>query len=335
MLGYSDSAKDGGFLSSHWELYTAQERLMAAADECGIALRFFHGRGGSTSRGGAPSHRAILAQPPGSIRGRIRITEQGEVISQRYSHPELAQRSLEQTVSGVIVATLAPPPEAPPRYRAELRQLADRSRDVYRGLIYEDPRFEVLLRGASPLDELTRLNIGSRPASRSKNRALKELRAIPWVFAWMQNRLLLPAWYGAGSALEEGDRELQREMYDGWSFFRMLCSALEMSLFKSDLGVAKRYLSLVEDEEARELWRPICEEHGRVVRAVLDITGNDTLLAASPALAARLSHRNPWIDPLSHMQVDLLRRARSGAEDAVGPLLQTVTGIAAGMRNTG
>jgi phosphoenolpyruvate carboxylase len=335
MLGYSDSAKDAGFLASHWELYTAQERLVASADARGVDLRFFHGRGGSTSRGGAPSHRAILAQPPGSIRGRIRITEQGEVISQRYSHPELALRSLEQTLSGVILATLSPPPEPPGRYRAEAQRLADRSRETYRGLIYEDERFEAFLHGASPLDELARLNIGSRPASRSGTRALRELRAIPWVFAWMQNRLLLPAWYGAGTALEEGDRDLQREMHERWTFFAMLISTLEMSLFKSDLGVAKRYLALVDDEDVRALWGPICEEHGRVERAVLDITGEETLLSGSPALRKRLSHRNPWIDPLSHIQVDLLRRARSGSDDAEGPLLQTVTGIAAGMRNTG
>jgi phosphoenolpyruvate carboxylase len=335
MLGYSDSAKDGGFLASQWGLYTAQERLLAAADARGVALRFFHGRGGSTSRGGAPTHRAILAQPPGSIRGRIRITEQGEVISQRYSHPELALRSLEQTVSGVVLATLAPPAEAPERYRDELQRLADRSRAVYQALIYDNGRFDALLRGASPLDALTELNIGSRPSSRGATRTVSELRAIPWVFAWMQNRLLLPAWYGAGTALEEGDRELQREMAERWPFFRMLCSTLEMSLFKSDLGVAERYLELVEDDAARALWTPIREEHERVVAAVLDLGGHDALLADAPNLLARLEHRNPWIDPLSHMQVDLLRRVRAGDADATTPLLQTIAGIAAGMRNTG
>jgi phosphoenolpyruvate carboxylase len=336
MLGYSDSAKDGGFIASQWELFRAQERLTAAADERGIALRFFHGRGGSTSRGGAPAHRAILAQPTGSIRGRIRITEQGEVISQRYSHPELAIRSLEQTLSGVILATLARDGQVPDRYRAELQQLADRSREVYRDLIYEDPRFEALLNQASPLDGLTQMNIGSRPSSRSATKTLEELRAIPWVFAWMQNRLLLPAWYGAGTALQEGDRELQREMVQRWPFFRMLCQTLEMSLYKSDLGVAERYLSLVgPDEPARELWPGIEAEHERVVGAVLDIWQTPTLLYNAPALLGRLQHRNPWIDPLSHMQVELLRRARGGDDDAEGPLLLTINGIAAGMRNTG
>ncbi|HEX4484142.1 MAG TPA: phosphoenolpyruvate carboxylase [Solirubrobacteraceae bacterium] len=335
MLGYSDSAKDGGFLASQWALFGAQERLLADADERGIELRFFHGRGGSTSRGGAPSYRAILAQPPGSIRGRIRITEQGEVISQRYSHPELALRSLEQTTSAVILATLAGEQDVPERYRAEAERFASRSREAYRALIYEDARFDALLNGISPLDALTRLNIGSRPASRSSSRTVGELRAIPWVFAWMQNRMLLPAWYGAGAALAEGDRALQREMLERWPFFRMLCSTLEMSLFKTDLGVAERYLVLLGDDPSRELWETICQEHARVVETMLEIAGAEALLANAPNLHARLSHRNPWIDPLSHMQIDLLRRTRSGDELAEGPLLLTVNGIAAGMRNTG
>lgn len=335
MLGYSDSAKDGGFVSAQWELYAAQERMLEAADARGVRLRFFHGRGGSTSRGGGPSHRAIVAQPPGSIRGRIRITEQGEVITQRYAHPELAQRAMEQTLSGVVLATLAPPERPPARYREEAQRLADCSRAVYRALIYDDERFDALLHQCSPLDELAELNIGSRPSARNTARDLRELRAIPWVFAWMQNRLLLPAWYGAGTALHEGDLALQREMRERWPFFRMLISTLEMSLFKSDLGVAERYFELVTDDDARELWTPISAEHERLVARVLEITGNDTLLGGAPALQRRLSHRNPWIDPLSHMQVDLLRRTRGDDADARTPLLHTVAGIAAGMRNTG
>jgi phosphoenolpyruvate carboxylase len=206
---------------------------------------------------------------------------------------------------------------------------------VYRALIYEDERFAALLDLASPLDALTRLNIGSRPASRSGRRTVSELRAIPWVFAWMQNRLLLPAWYGAGTALEEGDRWLQREMINHWPFFAMLCSTLEMSLFKSDLGIAERYLELLGDDPARDLWGPIRDEHTRVVRTVLEISGTHALLQSAPALMARLSHRNPWTDPLSYMQIDLLRRARAGDTDAQRPLLLTINGIAAGMRNTG
>jgi len=335
MLGYSDSAKDGGFLASQWELFRAQERLLADADVRGIELRFFHGRGGSASRGGAPSYEAILAQPADSIRGRIRITEQGEVIPQRYSHPELALRSLEQTTSAVILATLASAEAVPERYREEAQRFADRSRATYRELIYEDVRFDALLNAMSPLDALTRLNIGSRPSSRSSSATVEELRAIPWVFAWMQNRLLLPAWYGTGAALQEGNRALQREMLERWPFFRMICSTLEMSLFKTDLGVAERYLDLLGDDPARELWGTICAEHQSVITTVLEISGAETLLADAPNLLARLSHRNPWIDPLSHMQIDLLRRTRAGDELAEQPLLLTVNGIAAGMRNTG
>jgi phosphoenolpyruvate carboxylase len=335
MLGYSDSAKDGGFLASQWELFRAQERLLADADARDIELRFFHGRGGSASRGGAPSYQAILAQPADSIRGRIRITEQGEVIPQRYSHPELALRSLEQTTSAVILATLASAEAVPERYRDEAKRFADSSRVAYRELIYEDRRFEKLLNAMSPLDALKRLNIGSRPSSRSSSSTVEELRAIPWVFAWMQNRLLLPAWYGAGAALQQGDRALQREMLERWPFFQMICSTLEMSLFKSDLGVAERYLELLGDDPARDLWETICAEHDRVTTTVLEISGAETLLADTPNLLARLSHRNPWIDPLSHMQIDLLRRTRAGDQLAEQPLLLTVNGIAAGMRNTG
>jgi len=335
MLGYSDSAKDGGFLASQWELFRAQERLLADADARAIELRFFHGRGGSASRGGAPSYQAILAQPADSIRGRIRITEQGEVIPQRYSHPELALRSLEQTTSAVILATLASAEAVPERYREEAQRFADRSRSAYRALIYEDARFEQLLNAMSPLDALTRLNIGSRPSSRSSSATVEQLRAIPWVFAWMQNRLLLPAWYGAGAALQEGERALQREMLAQWPFFRMICSTLEMSLFKTDLGVAERYLELLGDDPARELWETIRAEHDRVTTTVLEISGAEMLLADTPNLLTRLSHRNPWIDPLSHMQVDLLRRTRAGDALAEQPLLLTVNGIAAGMRNTG
>ena len=296
MLGYSDSAKDGGFLSSQWGLYAAQERLLGAADAQGVSVRFFHGRGGSTSRGGARTHRAILAQPAGSVRGRIRITEQGEVISQRYSHPELAARALEQTVSAAMIATVAPGEPAPERYRSEAGRFAARSREVYRALIYDDERFAELLNLASPIDALTQLNIGSRPSARNTSNMAESLRAIPWVFAWMQNRLLLPAWYGAGTALAEGDRALQREMVARWPFFAMLCSTLEMSLFKTDPGVAERYLSLLGDSPARGLWEPIRAEHARVVDTVLEIADSDRLLARSPALLSRWSHRNPWTD---------------------------------------
>ena len=234
----------------------------------------------------------------------------------------------------MLLATLAPGRAVPQRYREEAERFADQSRAIYRALIYDDPRFAALLELASPIDALTRLNIGSRPASRSSASTVAELRAIPWVFAWMQNRLLLPAWYGAGTALEQGDRELQREMIDRWPFFAMLCSTLEMSLFKSDLEVAERYLELLGDDPARDLWEPIRAEHPRRTNRARHLR-HRALLQGAPALMARLSHRNPWTDPLSYMQVDLLRRARAGERGAERPLLLTINGIAAGMRNTG
>ena len=335
MLGYSDSAKDGGVVASQWALYVAQERLLAHADRSGVALRFFHGRGGSPSRGGGPSYRAILAQPPGSVRGRIAITEQGEVISARYSHRELAIRSLEQTLAAVLVASIAPGNSPPSQFRAEMESLARRSYEVYRQLVYGGSEFPAFVRQISPLEELADLNIGSRPAARGGGEGLADLRAIPWVFAWTQNRVLLPAWYGAGTALSEGDAALQRAMFAEWPFFRTLCSTLEMALFKADLGVAQRYLDLVDPQIATRFWPAIREEHERVTEAILAITGNRSLLEEAPALQERLAERNPWLDPLSHLQVELLRRLRAGDSSARGPLLAAMTGIAAGMRNTG
>jgi phosphoenolpyruvate carboxylase len=335
MVGYSDSSKDSGYVSSQWALSVAQERLAEQADAVGVELELFHGRGGSPSRGGGRTYQAILAQPRGSVRGRIRITEQGEVISARYGHPELAERSLEQTTSAVLLASALPQASVPGRWREEMEALSARSRDRYRGLVYETPEFARFFAEATPVSELANLNIGSRPPSRRKGGGVESLRAIPWVFAWMQNRLLLPSWYGAGTALAEGDADLHREMWESWPFFRSLVQTLEMALFKADLGVAERYLRLVEPDLRDALWPDIHDEFSRVVEQVLAITGESRLLDETPALQARLEHRNPWIDPLSHLQVELLERLRQGREDAREPLLATITGIAAGMRNTG
>ncbi len=335
MLGYSDSAKDAGFIPSQWALYRAQETLAAQAAEHDVALRFFHGRGGTPSRGGARAHAAILAQPPGTVHGRIRITEQGETITGRYSNRQLALRSLEQTVAATLLATAAPPPAPEDAFREEMDGLAERSRAAYRELVHEDEDFMRFFTQVTPLDELAGLNIGSRPAYRGGAETLEDLRAIPWVFGWMQNRLLLPTWFGAGTALAGGDRGLQRRMYSDWPFFRGVCSMLEMALFKSDMGVAERYRDLVDDELAERLWPTVSEEHARARETLLEITGQDRLLEGTPALRARLDHRNPWIDPLSHIQVELLTRVRGGDEGAREPLLATVAGIAAGMQNTG
>ncbi|HET6551055.1 MAG TPA: phosphoenolpyruvate carboxylase [Solirubrobacter sp.] len=335
MVGYSDSGKDTGYIGSQWALYNAQERLSAQAAEAGIALELFHGRGGSPSRGGGRTYRAILAQPEGTVNGRIRITEQGETVSARYADSELAERSLEQTVSAVLLASALPNPPIRDEWRAEMVRLSEVARARYRALVYDDPEFLRFFEQVAPIAELSRLNIGSRPPARRAARDVESLRAIPWVFAWTQNRLLLPSWYGAGTALRSGDGELQREMWRDWPFFRGLIGTLEMALFKTDLGVAERYLTLVDEDIAERFWEDVRGEYDSVVARVLEITGQERLLDETPALQRRLEHRNPWVDPLSHLQVELLRRLRAGRDEARAPLLATITGIAAGMRNTG
>jgi phosphoenolpyruvate carboxylase len=335
MLGYSDSGKDGSFVASQWALRGAQLALARQAADLGIELELFHGRGGSTSRGGGPMYRAIVAQPTGSLRGRIRITEQGETITARYGHPELAERSLEQTLSAVLLASNVARPAAPDHWRAEVDRLATRSRDTYRALVYEDPDFARFFFQVTPIEALAELNIGSRPPSRGGDGTIESLRAIPWVFAWTQNRVLLPSWYGAGTALAEGDLDRYRAMHARWPFFATLISTLEMALFKSDLGVAERYLRLVDPELRDHFWPQIVAEHARVKECVLAITGQDRLLAGATALQERLLHRDPWVDPLSHLQVELLQRTRTDATADRAPLLATVTGIAFGLRNTG
>jgi phosphoenolpyruvate carboxylase len=334
MLGYSDSGKDSGFVASQWALHVAQERLAEQAAAAGLELELFHGRGGSPSRGGGRTHRAILAQPRGSIGGRIRITEQGETVSARYGDPELAVRSLEQTLSAVLLATAREQPPVPTEWRAEMERMSERSRERYRALVYDDPAFARFFEQVTPAAELTSLNIGSRPSKRASG-GIEALRAIPWVFAWTQNRLLLPSWYGAGAALAEGELERQRAMAAGWPFFGSLLSTLDMALYKTDLGVAERYLRLVDPELRERFWPGIAREHDLVVGRLLEITEATSLLGDAPALQRRLSHRNPWIDPLSHLQVELLARSRAGRAEAREPLLATITGIAAGMRNTG
>jgi phosphoenolpyruvate carboxylase len=335
MLGYSDSGKDSGFLSSQWALHVAQERLAWQAGEHGLELELFHGRGGSTSRGGGRAYQAIRAQPRGTVNGRIRITEQGETVSARYGHPELAVRSLEQTTSAVLLASGAPGPEVPDRWRATLNDLAARSRERYRALVYEDPDFWRFFAQVTPISELSRLNIGSRPPSRGGSGGVESLRAIPWVFAWTQNRVLLPSWYGAGSALAGAPLEDLREMNAAWPFFASVVSTLGMALFKTDLDVAARYLRLVDPPLRERFWPQIEAEYEGLSTRLLEITGEPRLLESTPALLARLSHRNPWVDPLNHLQVELLERVRGGAEHDRDAVLATISGIAAGLRNTG
>jgi phosphoenolpyruvate carboxylase len=348
MLGYSDSGKDAGWVTSNWTLFGAQERLSAVAREHGVGLRLFHGRGGSVGRGGGPSHGAILAQPPGTVGGRIRITEQGEVISFKYGLPGLARRNLDTVLAAVLEASVAPATEAPKGAWSEaMGRLSRRSREEYRALVYEDEDFPAFFQGATPIRELSLLNIGSRPAKRASQSGVEGLRAIPWVFAWTQNRLLLPSWYGAGTAFREevergGGPGLLREMYEGWPFFKTLLDFMQMTLAKSDLRVAHAYTALVEDEGVRDrLWGRVSEEHALCVQALLAITGQENLLDANPVLQRSIRLRNPYVDPLSYIQVELLRRYRALPEDSPeraaveGPLLLTISAISSGMLNTG
>ena len=348
MLGYSDSGKDAGYVTSNWALYKAQERLSAVARESGVRLRLFHGRGGTVGRGGGPSYDAILAQPPGTVAGNIRITEQGEVISFKYGLKGLARRNLDTTLAAVLEASANGTHGSPKGDWVEaLERLSGRSREVYRGLVYEDEDFLRFFAQATPIHELSLLNIGSRPARRVESPDVSSLRAIPWVFAWTQNRLLLPSWYGAGTAFSEmmeGDagQDTLREMYHGWAFFRTLVDFMQMTLAKSDMRIAGAYATLVEDEGARErVWRRVSEEHAACVQAMLRITGGESLLDDSPVLQRSIRLRNPYVDPLSYIQVHLLRRLRSlpegspERESVAYPLLLTVFGISSGMLNTG
>ena len=348
MLGYSDSGKDAGYVTSNWTLYKAQGLLSSVASEFGVKLRLFHGRGGSAGRGGGPSYQAIMAQPPATLRGRIRITEQGEVISFKYSMRGLARRNLDTVLAAVLEASAAESLREPePGWVEAMEDLSKNARETYRALIYEDEDFLPFFSESSPIKELSLLNMGSRPARRVREATVGSLRAIPWVFAWTQNRFLLPSWYGAGSALgvyaaESGKLAMLREMYRGWPFFRTLVDFMQMTLAKSDLRIAENYTSLVSDPAIREcLWARISEEHAACVDALLLITGNENLLDDSPVLQRSIRLRNPYVDPLSYVQVTLLRRLRALPEDAperevaLNTLLLTISGVSSGMLNTG
>ena len=348
MLGYSDSGKDAGYITSNWTLYQAQGLLSAVAGRYGVELRLFHGRGGSAGRGGGPSYQAIMAQPPETLQGRIRITEQGEVISFKYSMRGLARRNLDTVLAAVLEASANDTPREPEgRWIEAMEELSAAARETYQALVYEDEDFLPFFSQASPIGELSLLNMGSRPARRVENPTVDSLRAIPWVFAWTQNRFLLPSWYGAGSALarftaDEEKLGLLRRMYEGWPFFRTLVDFMQMTLAKSDLRIAENYTSLVSNPAVRDLlWSRISEEHAVCVEALLLITGNDNLLDDSPVLQRSIRLRNPYVDPLSYVQVTLLRRLRTlpedapDREDALNTLLLSISGISSGMLNTG
>jgi phosphoenolpyruvate carboxylase len=345
MVGYSDSGKDGGYLTAQWEIFRAQETLAALARRRRLELTVFHGRGGSAGRGGGPTHAAILAQPPGHPPGRLKLTEQGETISFKYGLPGLAYRNLEAALAATLLAAFpeVTRAQAPPGAHELMAELSSAAHTAYRALVWDDRSFAPFFRSFTPVDELSLLALGSRPSRRpGGDDLLASLRAIPWVFAWTQNRCLLPAWYGCGTALESigSPRELQR-LYRAFPFFRSLVENLEMTLAKSSLEIAGGYLPLVQaDAEPDRLFNAIAAEHERTVRAVLAIVGADALLARHPVLKRSIALRNPYVDPMNAIQVDLLRRYR-GADDHVGrervrrPLLRSIAGIAAALRNTG
>jgi phosphoenolpyruvate carboxylase len=329
MVGYSDSAKDAGYLAAQWEIRQALVSLAEAAREEQLSLTVFHGRGGSAGRGGGPTFDAILASPQGVPPGWLKLTEQGETIAFKYGLPELALRNLEAALAATLLAATGVEPRVD---TGVMQPLADESQRVFRALV-DDPGFVDFFRAFTPVDELALLNIGSRPARRPDGvEYMASLRAIPWVFAWTQNRCLLPAWYGCGSAFACVDVEELRSLYRDWPFFRTLVQNLEMTLAKSSLSIACDYLSLVQDDR---LWRPIAEEHERTVAAVLEIVEADELLDRHPVVQESVRLRNPYVDPLNAIQVELLARHRSGDASVEPALLRSIAGIAAGLRNTG
>lgn len=347
MLGYSDSNKDGGFVTSGWELYKAEIGLVDVFERHGVRLRLFHGRGGSVGRGGGPSYDAIIAQPGGAVNGQIRITEQGEIISSKYSNAEVGRNNLEILAAATLEASLLHPRQSAPRreYLTAMDELSNLAFRAYRGLVYETDGFVDYFWASTVINEIATLNIGSRPASRKKTRAIEDLRAIPWVFSWAQCRLMLPGWYGFGSAVEQWIAEhpqqgmpFLKELYREWPFFRMLLSNMDMVLAKSSIAIASRYAELVPDEALREkIFGRIRREWHSCIETLLDIMGQDRLLQGNPLLERSVRHRFPYLDPLNHVQVELLKahRAQNPDEQVLRGIQLTINGISAGLRNTG
>ena len=361
MLGYSDSNKDGGFLTSNWELYQAELKLVQVFAEADVKLRLFHGRGGTVGRGGGPSYNAILAQPPGTVNGQIRLTEQGEIISSKFSNPEIGRRNLETLVAATLEASLMPHDadraqiERLARFEPVMAELSARAYKAYRNLVYDTPGFTDYFFAATPIAEIAELNLGSRPASRKSTRRIEDLRAIPWGFSWGQCRLLLPGWFGFGAAVSSwladdnggsNQREerltLLREMAGHWPFFATLLSNMDMVLAKSDLAIASRYAELVPDAELRErIFKRISAEYAETLRCLELVTGTPDRLAANPLLARSIQNRFAYLDPLNHLQVELIQRHRAlSAEEKVDERVHrgihlSINGVAAGLRNTG
>ncbi|MEO0729720.1 MAG: phosphoenolpyruvate carboxylase, partial [Pseudomonadota bacterium] len=347
MLGYSDSNKDGGYTTSGWELYKAEVALVDLAKRHGFRLRLFHGRGGAVGRGGGPSFDAIVAQPPGAVAGQFRMTEQGEIISSKYSNPELGRRNLEILGAATLEAAFADPAEtaAPAGGMDIMDDLSERAFAAYRKLVYEHDRFAEYFWQSTVISEIATLNIGSRPASRKAMGRIEDLRAIPWVFSWSQARVMLPGWYGFGTAIstwcetEGGDAmDRLRALHASWPFFRAQISNIDMVLAKVSMPIAERYASLVEDQDlAHEIYGEISAEHARAVAAVKAITKSETLLATNPLLKRSITNRFPYLDALNHLQIALLKKHRAGDDDPkiLRGIKLTINGVAAGLRNSG
>ncbi|MEY4591251.1 MAG: hypothetical protein RIR18_146, partial [Pseudomonadota bacterium] len=347
MLGYSDSNKDGGFLTSGWELYKAEIELTRVFAAHGVRMRLFHGRGGSVGRGGGPSYQAILAQPAGAVSGQLRITEQGEVIASKYANREVGRRNLETLAAATLEATLVDHhnrAEEAADFHPIMERLSQLAFEAYRGLVYETPGFTTYFRQSTPVAEIATLNIGSRPASRKPSERIEDLRAIPWVFSWAQCRVMLPGWYGFGSAIEQLLKEQPdamptlKRMVNAWPFFRTLLSNMDMVLSKSDLAIASRYARLVEDSSLRErIFARIITEWQTTRRYLLEITEQEDFLADNPLLKRSIRNRFPYMDPLNHLQVELLARHRAGDQDEHirRGIHLTINGVSAGLRNSG
>jgi phosphoenolpyruvate carboxylase len=342
MIGYSDSNKDGGYLTSTWELYEASKALAPVFENAGIAMQLFHGRGGAVGRGGGSAFGAIQAQPRGTVQGRIRITEQGEVIAAKYGTVDNAVTNLETMVSATLLATLAPDPVTPAdaaRFGEAMTQLSATAFATYRKLVYETGGFNTFFRQMTPISEIATLKIGSRPSSRKAGERIEDLRAIPWVFSWAQARVMLPGWYGAGHALAGfGDQGLLKAMAQSWPFFQTILGNMEMVLAKSDMGIAERYAELVEDQSlANSIFGNIRSSWIQAHDNLLTISGQSALLEASPALRNSIRLRLPYIEPLNHLQIALMKRHRAGEDDPrIGDGIQlTINAIATALRNSG
>jgi len=360
MIGYSDSNKDGGYLAASWALYQAQESITAACTEDGVRLTLFHGRGGTVARGGGPANRAIRAQPPGTLRGRFRMTVQGETIAAHFANPAIAHRNLEQLVNAVLLASASSFSASVsnhgetltrmPAWRRAMEPMAAAARQSYMDLVYRTPGFIQFWQDVTPLDEIRRLRIGSRPALRAAagqseaGEAVIKIRAIPWVFSWMQSRFNLPGWFGLGAGLEAtSSLDLLQEMYANWPFFTALIDNTEMSLLKADMGIAALYTTLSPDSGlAGGIFARIQEEFERTTSLLNRITGHNELMDSDPTLQKQIQRRNPYVDPLNYIQVETLRRLRSlpaheteQAEALREVMVLTINGIAAGLRNTG